>query len=289
MQAIEGVSSAVVIPSSMFSVSDGVGDLREKGRPVQYSDVRPLVSGGAFSPLCGTPSPISSSERMVEAVVGIVTAVIDLVVVALSHAKGGRESTSQRPQPLKPIGVIKPNPTCGNVQVRPPLTNTSGAIGHGSPKALQVVQDDSGVATVRTSDGYTVRAAGRGQGWSVTSPEGTTTHVEAGMEARDRDGGRWQGTGRSSFVFGANKVTVETKSLGGPSSMVSQMTIYNGQERVTIAGLNATRPMILALASDGNQHDDGVSDGVTFYRERTARGESWFMVQNGNKTLMGAK
>jgi hypothetical protein len=215
--------------------------------------------------------------------------VIDLIVVALSHAKAGREVTPQKPELGKPIGLIKPKPTSGGVVASPPLTAGSGAKDTTSSKTLEVIQDDSGISTVRTGDGYTVRAGGRESGWSITSPQGKTTHMSGDVEAHESDGGRWRHQGRSSFVFGANKVTVETRSLRGMTSVASRMTVYDGQERVTLAGLDAQRTTILALARDGKQHDDGLNDGTTFFRESTLKGESWSIIENGKRKVMGAK
>jgi Domain of Unknown Function (DUF1521) len=284
MQSIERVTSAPVDPGLMGSVSEKSFARPAGGRPAQVCDVHGL--GAATG---GIPDKGGSPERFVEAVVGVVTAVIDLIVVALARAKAGREAAPQRPEFAQPIGVIKPKPPSGGALARPPLTTDSGMTVNKPHKALEVIQDDSGIATVRTSDGYTVRAGGQGAGWSVTSPEGKTTHISGDLEAHESDGGRWRHQGRSSFVFGENKVTVETRSPRGAASVASQMTVYHGQERVTLAGLDTQRTTILALASDGKQHDDGLNDGTTFFRDSTVKGESWAIIENGKRKVMGAK
>jgi hypothetical protein len=287
MQTIEGVSSAPFNQGSMAAVGESVTTRSVNYPSGQTHGIQPCITGGGFSPPFSAPSHVSSQERLVEAVVGVVTAVIDLVVVALTRAKGGRETPTQNQHPAKPIGI--PKPSNGGVGIKPPQPNTIGSTPNASAKALEVIQDEQGVATVRTGDGYAVRAAGRGTGWSITSPDGKTTQIAAGQEAHESDGGRWRFSGRGSFVFGANKVTVETKSQGSSPSVASRLTVYNGAERVTIVGLDGDRPTILALTSDGRQHDDGLSDGTSFYREGTMRGESWSIVENGKRKVMGAK
>lgn len=234
MQTIEGVSSATFNQGSVGDVGESVATRSVNYPSVQTHGIQPCITGGGFSPPFSAPSQSGSQERLVEAVVGVVTAVIDLVVVALTRAKGGRETPTQTPHPAKPISL--PRPSNGGVGVRPPLQNTNA-----SAKALEVIQDEQGVATVRTGDGYAVRVAGKGAGWSITSPDGKTTQIAAGQEAHESDGGRWRFSGRGSFVFGANKVTVETRPFGGTSSVASRLTVYNGAERVTIVGLDGDR------------------------------------------------
>lgn len=287
MQTIEGVSSATLNHGSMGDVSESVTTRSVNFPSIQTHGTQPCITGGSFLPPNSVPSQTRSQERLVEAVVGVVTAVIDLVVVALNRAKGGREPPTLNPHPAKPIGI--PKPSNWGVGGKPPLANPNGTSPKAPTKALEVIQDEQGVATVRTGDGYAVRAAGRGAGWSITSPDGKTTQIAAGQEAHESDGGRWRFSGRGSFVFGENKVTVETKSPGSSSSVASRLTVYNGAERVTIVGLDGDRPTILALASDGRQHDDGLSDGTSFYREGTTKGESWSVIENGKRKVMGAK
>ncbi len=291
MQSIEGISSAAISRGSMGDIGGSVATRSVNYPSVQAegfrSGIHPGITGTGLSSSCHVPSQNRPHEPLVEAIVGVVTAVIDLVVVALNRAKGGRDTPMLNTYPSKPIWI--PRPPSGGVGTKPPLADTNRPVWNSPIKRLEVIQDEHGVATVRTSDGYAVRAAGRGAGWSITSPDGKTTKIAAGQHAYESDGGRWRFGGRGSFVFGANKATVETRSFDGVASVASRLTVYNGAERVTIGGLDGDRPMISALASDGRQHDDGLSDGVSFYREGTTKGESWSVFENGKRKVMGAK
>lgn len=252
-------------------------------RPV---GTRPCVFNGGHPGVSGPTPSMTPKERVIDAVVGAVTAVIDVVVAVLERSRGGQAPTSPRPSISSPTcaPLVPGIPQGGKV---PPSDNGSGH--NTSTVSLQVAQDDVGDITVRTRDGYTVRAQGAHQGWSITSPEGKTTRVSPRQEVRESDGDHWRFVGRGSLVFGSNKATIETRSLTNGASTVSRVTVYSGADRVTVGGLDTAQPSILALARDGQSHDDGLSDGTTFYRADTTRGESWSFVRNGRKGVMGAK
>lgn len=253
--------------------------------PTQSGGISPCVSHGGYSGGEARPFGMTPQERIVDAVVGVVTAVIDVVVAVLERAKGDRTPASQNPQP-HPIVPSKPvgRPSEGTPTSTTPSGNTPAVGG----RTLQAIQDDTGAITVRTADGYSVKAEGDKRGWSIISPQGRTTQISPDQEARESDGGHWRFQGRSSFVFGSNKVTFESKTQTKGVSKSSGITVYSGADRVTIGGLNTARPSILALSSDGRQHDDGLSDGTSFYRADTIRGESWSRVENGKRRVMGA-
>lgn len=230
---------------------------------------------------------MSSQERIVDAVLGAVTGVIDVVVAVLERAKGDQSPSAQRPPVVHPIGILKPPGHQGGGATL--LPNHGDKAPSATQRSLQAIQDDSGAITVRTGDGYAIKAEGENRGWSITSPAGKTTRISARQEVQESDGGHWRLRGRGTFMFGSSKATVESKALPNGSLIVSRVTVYSGAERVTLAGLDTGRPSVLALAGDGLQHDDGLNDGTLFYRADTTKGESWSVVQNGKRRVMGAK
>ena len=286
MRKIEGVTSAHVNECCRREMNGSTTVGPCVGTPAQSGGIFPCVQGG-YPITVERPSVMSPQERVIEAVVETVTAVIDVVVAVLERAQAGRQPTSQRPAITKPI--ITPKPSSNLEGPKPPPTTSGGHAPSAAVTSLEAIQDDTGAITVRTGDGYAVRARGNALGWSITAPDGRTTRFSGGQEAHESDGGRWQVRGRGSFAFGSSKVTVETKPLSSNSTSVHRLTVYNGTDRVTIGGLDSGRPTIMSLAHDGRQHDDGLSDGTVFFRAGTTRGESWSLVENGKRKVMGAK
>ena len=156
-------------------------------------------------------------------------------------------------------------------------------------KRLEAIQSDSGEVTVRTFDGYIVRAHGGQSAWSITAPDGKTTQVMKDGRVRESDGGAWSLSGRGSFLFGAHKLTMEISRLPTGAVIPSKITLYSEGERVTIGGLDMNRPTIQAASGDARYHDDAVQDGTTFIRNGTKRGESWSSLLNGRRHIMEAR
>jgi hypothetical protein len=234
----------------------------------------------------GDSTKASAAEKLFEAVARVVTALVDLLTVVFSASRGDRPSVEHKPIISQPKPPTNPKPT---VSAKPPIPAEKPTAKPSSVKGLEAIQDDRGVVTVRTRDGYTVRAEGREQAWTITAPDGKATRIYGDPHVKESDGDRWDFKRRGSFAFGANKVTVETVPIKNGNTVSSRITIYSGSERVTIGGLDKNRPTILALAGDGRQHDDALSDGDVFTRGSTKNGESWSVIQNGRRRVMGGK
>ena len=285
MPTIEGAHAS----SGDYSATTQVTDEQKTQEIAPASVSEPLQNDGISAEIqTGKVAKTKSTvtEKLIDAVVRVVVAVVDLLDSVLSSSRGDRNPGSQKPvnhspnppTTTKPGSTVKPQPP-----VEKPSTTPT------TPKRLEAIQDDKGVVTVRTLDGFTVRAEGKEAAWGITSPDGKTTRIFGDPHVKESDGDRWDFKKRSSFVFGSNKVTVETVPNKNGNTVSSRITIYSGSERVTIGGVDKNRPTILALASDGQQHDDGLSDGDLFTRNSTKKGESWSVVQNGKKRVMGAK
>ena len=217
--------------------------------------------------------------KIIEAMVGLVSALIGLITNMLGDKK------------LDPT-VPGPGPVIGRpAPVTPaPATTTPGTPAPGTStevlKAMQAITDDSGGITVRTPDGYVVKAEGKEQAWSITGPDGKTTRIWGDPHVLESDGDRWDFKERGSFMFGANKITAETVPAGNGQTVSYRLTVYSGNERVTVGGINTNKPVIVAVGQDGKQHDDQLADGTQYTRSLGANGEAWSTIINNKRKVM---
>jgi hypothetical protein len=225
-------------------------------------------------------------EQILELVVAAVTVVAEIVTLALS-----RGSPQEKPLPRQPVrlpGAGRPSrPVAEPVVSQPPSSSEVGRAVSG--KRLEAIRSDRGDISVRTYDGYIVRANATGGGWSITSPAGKTTRVTGGTTVRESDGGQWSLQGRGSFIFGTHKLTVEPSTAAKGGSGPSRLTIYSGSERVTIGGFSTGLPILEAVTSDAYYHDEAVHDGTRYLRGETKFGESWSAIADGARRVMGVK
>lgn len=225
------------------------------------------------------------AEQLIELVVAAVTVVADIVTLALARSDKKENTIPSKPVRLpgagRPVGWgAPPTPTA------PPVTGTPQPSVPG--KRLDAIRSDSGDILVRTYDGYLVRVEALKGGWSITDPDGRTTEISAHAQVRESDGGTWTFKERGSFVFGPHKVTAQVPFGKNGASTPSTLTIYSGNERVTIEGLNTDHPVLDAVAQDGAFHDDRMDDGTIYHRGKTKFGESWSVVSGRKRRVMGA-
>lgn len=139
---------------------------------------------------------------------------------------------------------------------------------------------------MRTPDGFQLKAEDRDHAWQIIGPEGRVTRIWGDPHVTESDGDRWDFKEQGTFVFGANKITVETTPTANGKTISRQLTLYNGNERVTIGGIDTNKPYIIGLAQDGKQHDDSLSDGNTYRRGLGKGGESWSAKIGGKTRVM---
>jgi hypothetical protein len=154
-------------------------------------------------------------------------------------------------------------------------------------KGLQALTDDKGAISVLTPDGFTVVAEGRDQAWSIKDATGKATRIWGDPHVTESDGDSWMFKEQGSFLFGKNKVTVQTVPAGNGETYSSKITVYSGDERVSIDGIVKNKPQLVAVSSDGKQHDAQLNDGTVYERGVNSRGESWSTVKNGKKDVQG--
>ena len=276
-------SSATSTAASSSSVDTLLSDVQKQASALSSSST---TMAGPFG-------------KIIEAMVGLVSALIGLITNMLGDKKADPIVTKPTPVPVTttpgtpaPVTPAPVTTTPGTpAPVTPaPVTTTPGTPAPGTStevlKAMQAITDDRGAITVRTPDGYVVKAEGKEQAWSITGPDGKTTRIWGDPHVVERDGDRWDFKERGSFMFGANKITAETVPAGNGQTLSYRLTVYSGNERVTVGGINTNKPVIVAVGQDGKQHDDQLADGTQYTRSLGANGEAWSTIINNKRKVM---
>lgn len=155
-------------------------------------------------------------------------------------------------------------------------------------KALETSTNEQGNIEVVTKDGFKIATEGKGQAWTITSPEGKTTRIWGDPHVNESDGDKWDFQKQATFEFGENKITVEVAPYGNGNTVTSAINIYSGNERVTIDGIDKDQPKITSAMSDAFYHDLQLSDGDVFYLSREwDTGEDAWRRATDNKELIG--
>ena len=227
----------------------------------------------------------SMMSKMVDALVTVVIALVNLVSSFIGHLKGSNVNGTGTPGSGGSNGANGSNggtssgSNGGNTgNVGGTNTNQNGTVVR---SALDVNKNDAGMIAVRTLDGYTIRTEGRDQAWTITGPDGKTTRIWGDPHVSESDGDKWDFLNRSTFMFGKNKVTVEVVPAGNGQTLSSRITVYSDHERVTIDGIDKNQPTIVAASSDGLQHDASLADGDIYKRIMTPTGEAWTSATTG--------
>jgi hypothetical protein len=233
----------------------------------------------------------SLMTKVVDALVSVVTALVSLVTNLMNQFKGngagGINGGNGTGNTANPNGTGSPGAPGNSGGATNPGNGTSpGGVSPGQGpntnptqtvvrSALDVNKNNAGMITVRTLDGYTIRAEGRDQAWSITGPDGKTTRIWGDPHVTESDGDKWDFINGSTFMFGKNKVTVEVVPAGNGQTYSARITVYSDHERVTIDGIEKNQPSIVAASSDGLTHDASLADGDIYKRVMTPTGEAW--------------
>ncbi len=278
--------------ASTTSASSATGTSSATSTAASSSSVNTLLSDvqKQTSALCSSSKTMAGPfGKIIEAMVGLVSALIGLITNMLGDKK--LDPTLPGPGPV--VGgpaPVTPVPVTTTPGTPAPVTTTPGTPAPGTStevlKAMQAIADDSGAITVRTPDGYVVKAEGKEQAWSITGPDGKTTRIWGDPHVLESDGDRWDFKERGSFMFGANKITAETVPAGNGQTVSYRLTVYSGNERVTVGGINTNKPVIVAVGQDGKQHDDQLADGTQYTRSLGANGEAWSTIINNKRKVM---
>ena len=293
--------------ASTTSATSATGTSSATSTAASSSSVNTLLSDvqKQTSALCSSSKTIAGPfGKIIEAMVGLVSALIGLITNMLGDKKldptlpgsgpvfGGPAPVTPAPGTPAPVTTTPgtPAPVTTTPGTPAPVTTTPGTPAPGTStevlKAMQAIADDSGAITVRTPDGYVVKAEGKEQAWSITGPDGKTTRIWGDPHVLESDGDRWDFKERGSFMFGANKITAETVPAGNGQTVSYRLTVYSGNERVTVGGINTNKPVIVAVGQDGKQHDDQLADGTQYTRSLGANGEAWSTIINNKRKVM---
>ncbi len=219
-------------------------------------------------------------KSLMEMFQGMVSSAGSQTTPATPTATEGSPETSSTPTAPQGSGTTETaSPNCDGANCDD-NANPSTGLSTGtttSERALEAAVDDKGCVTVLTQDGYSIKCEGKDQAWMITHPDGQVTRIWGDPHVNESDGDTWDFKERSSFIFGKNKVTVETVPAGNGETFSSTITIYNGDERVTIVGLDKNQPVISAVTSDGKVHDAQLADGDLFSLGRESNGEEQWM------------
>lgn len=134
---------------------------------------------------------------------------------------------------------------------------------------------EEGKVKVRTSDGYTIRFEGANQEWWIDSPDGNKTRIWGDPHVEESDGTKWDFTETSSFVFGKNKVTVETIPTWNGKTFSRQVSIYNGDDRFTLSGIATDDLKFENWSFDAKAHDAKLGDGTVYKLNENGDKFSW--------------
>lgn len=148
-------------------------------------------------------------------------------------------------------------------------------------RSLKAKTSANGLISVKTEDGYRVDFKGQNQSWIITTPEGSETTIWGDPHVTESDGDEWTFTEKSSFIFGNNKITVETKDLGNGASLSKTVSIYNGLDRITLGDVDIDKPHIIADKRDAKMHDRNLKDGNIYQLNQQKNGGfSWELLSN---------
>ncbi len=128
------------------------------------------------------------------------------------------------------------------------------------PKA----NEEDGTVEVSTEDGYLITFTAEREEWTVKDPEGRTTRIWGDPHVVESDGDTWDFTEDSTFIFGNNKISVQTTPVVNGASYSDTVSIYNGSDRLTVTDIEENKPRIEAWSLDAREHDDSINDGKTY-------------------------
>ncbi|MDR2337732.1 MAG: DUF1521 domain-containing protein [Deltaproteobacteria bacterium] len=145
---------------------------------------------------------------------------------------------------------------------------------------LNASVDEKGRINIKTEDGFTILFEGQQQSWKIITPDGKETKIWGDPHVEESDGDKWDFKKQSTFVFGNNKITIETTPTDNGETLTKAVTIYNGKDRLTLDNINIDKPNFVAWKLDASAHDEDLADGDVYNLDTTADGKfSWNLVK----------
>ncbi len=162
------------------------------------------------------------------------------------------------------------------------------------------LKSDAASGTVTTPGGYQIKQDGQ-YNWSITSPDGKTTKIEGDPHVTDGDGTKFDFKKDSTFMLGdGTRINVKTKDYGNGMTVTSGLDIMNGNDRVSVTGIDTGKGQAGEVKKDGFQHANDFAGKDVFVESEkgldawTKDGKEIIGSENGGDVIktgqeMGAK
>lgn len=182
--------------------------------------------------------------------------------IATTTATKEKTVTAVESQPTTPLSDM---PSHHHASYLTDLVNTM--VGpKPSPLTLSVTKNEGNQINIETADGYKVNFSGKKEEWFILAPNGTSTRIWGDPHVVESDGTKWDFTKQSTFLFGNNKVTVETipSEKNAKYTFTHRVTLHNGDNRITVTDVDKNKPTIEYWRFDAASHDAAQSDGIVY-------------------------
>ena len=128
---------------------------------------------------------------------------------------------------------------------------------------------------ITTDDGYSIKFGAEEYDMTITAPDGRATRIWGDPHVTESDGDAWDFINGSSFVFGNNKITIDTVAIGNGKTIMKTVSIYNGHDRVTVSGIDKNIPKLDAWLRDGVEQDLAKADGDLYDLTQQNSRDAW--------------
>jgi len=159
-----------------------------------------------------------------------------------------------------------------------------GTIGTQPPRPKGITTSKDG--TITTPGGYKVKAEGKANAWTITSPEGKTTRIWGDPHVHEADGGKWDFKKDMSFVLpDGTKIKCNTTKPKDPNAptVTKDIHVMHGNQRASISGIEKNKPTTPTMTNDRYAFDARDKDGA--YAVLGKDGTDWYL--NGKNEITG--
>jgi hypothetical protein len=191
--------------------------------------------------------------------------------------KSNTPSSSNISPEIKTAAPTQTTNTAAQFETRATTNTVSQEPVNNSNPALRATNNSDKTQSIFTQDGYQISTEGKDEAWVIIDPLGKKTRIWGDPHVTESDDDKWDFKERSSFIFGKNKVTVETVAAQD-LSLSSKITVYSGDMRATISGIDKNKPVLDIIKSDGILDDSIRDDGDIFIMTKEQFGDDKFVL-----------
>lgn len=117
---------------------------------------------------------------------------------------------------------------------------------------------------VTTPGGYEIEPLGIHE-WKITGPDGKSTRIWGDPHVEEGDGGKWDFKRDSTFMLpDGTRINVSTAPYGNGATVTSGLEIINGNDRVTVSGIEQGKGNIGQVTQDGFAHANSFGNKDVF-------------------------